>query len=122
MKSILRLIPILLLSIFLFAFTGGKDEGIENTFGVCHTDNCPIKLNLHKDFTFTYQDLSVSDRPIKVQGHYTLKGRKVILEANDHDMRFHSKWKISEDGTTARARKGLCFYILRSKDCLSGCH
>lgn len=96
----------------LFAFATPPTEGLDATYGVASTDPSHIELHLHKDLTFTFQDLSNPNRSIHAKGTYTVKGQTIKLDANDGEISFHKKWKISKDGMKANARKGALFYTL----------
>ncbi|MEX1001425.1 MAG: hypothetical protein WDZ35_04855 [Crocinitomicaceae bacterium] len=98
-----------------FAFTSKNNDGLSVTYGVCKEDPFQIELKLNSDYTFTYQDFSIRSQKIKVQGTYQIKNNKVQLMTKDSQIEFHDKWKIVDDGTTAKSRKGLTFYTLRKK-------
>lgn len=97
------------------AFTSPLTDGLNVTYGVSEDNQSQIELRLNKDFTFTYQDLSNSSMKIVVEGTYRIKDKKVLLSANNNEVKFHDKWKITNDGDAAKSRKGLAFYTLRKK-------
>lgn len=115
MKANLNLALAAIAIIFLTAFSSPSSTGLDVSYGVSADDPSQIELTLNKDHSFTYQDFSVSSKKIKVEGTYKLKNKKLSLEANDGQKGFHRKWKISEDGMTAKSRKGLCCYTLGKK-------
>lgn len=98
--------------IFLSSFSVKNSNEFIGTFGVSTSDPSQIKLTINSDHTFYYQDFSVSDKKIVVNGHWTLKGKKVLLSSNDSNVQFHSTWTFTENGQVAKSRKGLCFYRL----------
>ncbi len=97
-----------------FAFTTTND-GLNATYGVSSNDPSAIELDLNSDFTFTYQDHSLKDDKVDVQGTYTLENNRVQLVSDQGRTDFHNNWKIVEDGQAAKSRKGLSFYTLRRK-------
>jgi hypothetical protein len=101
----------LLAVIFLsYSFTINNPNYI-GTYGVSNDDPSEITLDIHKDGTFNFQDMSNTSKPIKTKGTWSLKRSSIILESNQ-PMKFHCKWKFSADGTVARSRKGMLFYTL----------
>ncbi len=113
MKKILQTIVLALFVAVSFGFVSPEWTGLEASFGVSETDPSHISLSLHEDFTFEYQDLSDIQQKIIVEGTYELKNNRISLTATNSTASFHNTWKISEDGTAARSRKGLTFYTLR---------
>lgn len=113
MKKILQTIVLALFVAVSFGFTSPAGNGLDVSYGVSADDPSHISLRLHEDFTFEYQDLSDTQQKIIIEGTYELKNNRVTLEALDSSISFHDTWKISEDGTAARSRKGLTFYTLR---------
>lgn len=113
MKKILQTIVLALFVAVSFGFTSPVRNGLEASFGVSESDPSQITLSLHEDFTFEYQDLSDIQQKIIVEGTYELKNNRISLAATTSTTSFHDTWKISEDGTAARSRKGLAFYTLR---------
>lgn len=115
MKSIFKIaIAAFSLSI-CFAFTSNKNEGLNATYGVSENDPSQIELRLNDDFTFTYQDFSKSTAKIQIEGTYQIKNNKIQLIAEGEAIGFHDTWKITEDGSSAKSRKGLAFYTLRKE-------
>lgn len=103
---------VLLATVGLMSFTGKDDNSFIGTYGVSDSDPSQIKLTIHADHTFTYQDFSVADHKIEASGKWTLKGNKVVLTDNNPDKAFHDTWTFDQDGQVAKSRKGLCFYRL----------
>lgn len=95
-----------------FAFTSEKKEGLEITYGVSSSNPSSVELRLTKDFEFTYRDYSDPGRKIDVKGTYTLQNEKVVLTTSQKQVRFHDKWKLTDNRGAARSRKGLAFYRL----------
>lgn len=115
MKSTLKFTLALLTIIICFAFVGKNNNGIKATFGVSAEDPSQIELQLNKDYTFHYQDFSFPSEKIEVEGTYTVNNNKIHLMPNEGQAEFHDQWKIVENGTVAKSRKGLTFYTLRKK-------
>lgn len=115
MKNFIKLSFVLLIISCCSAFTTIKNDGLNITYGVSDSDPSKIELKLNKNYTFTYQDLSVSSKEIKLSGTYMLKKNTVVLIPAEEEIKFHNKWKISTDKKTAKSRKWLCFYTLRVK-------
>ena len=114
MKSTIKASFLIFTAFFLFSFTQNSVLDYVGTYGVTDNDPSQIELVLNKDFTFTYTDLSSSSRPIKAKGKWILKNKRVYL-LNRTDFVFHTKWKFSKDGKTAKSRKGLTYYSLAKK-------
>ena len=85
-------------------------------YGVSASDPAQIKLTIRSDHTFYYQDFSVQDKKIVVNGNWTFKGKKVILNANGSGRKFHTVWAFEKNGDVAKSRKGLTFYRLTKID------
>lgn len=115
MKTSMKLAFVASIIFMCSSFTNVKNDGLDLTFGVSEDDPSQIELNLNKDYTFTYQDLSIATEKIMVEGTYEVKNNKIHLNANNDQTTFHDTWKISDDGTTAKSRKGITFYTLRRK-------
>ncbi|MBK7880518.1 MAG: hypothetical protein WBP33_11345 [Saprospiraceae bacterium] len=98
--------------IFLSSFTEKNTNEFIGTYGVSGSDPSQIKLTLHSDNTFFYQDLSNTDKKIVIKGNWTSKGKKVFLKDNSSDKKFHNVWTFLENGHVAKSRKGLTFYRL----------
>ncbi len=94
------------------SFTNKALTGYIGTYGVSASDPAQIKLAIQADHSFYYQDFSVPAKKIIVNGHWTLKGKKVILNADGAVKKFHNVWTFEGNGEVARSRKGLTFYRL----------
>ncbi len=112
MKNSIQLTALLITFFLLSSFTFKNPHNFIGTFGVSDSNSSQIKLCIHSDHTFYYQDYSVSDHKISVNGRWTLKGKKLILNSNEAEVKFHNEWSLSEKGQVAKSRKGLCFYRL----------
>ncbi len=115
MKTIIKLSMAVWIISICSAFTSLKHNGFNVTYGVAENDPAQIELRLNKDYTFTYQDLSISSEVIKVSGTYQIENNKIRLISNEGEVEFHDIWKISNDNKTAKSRKGLTFYTLYIK-------
>ena len=82
------------------------------TYGVSPSDPAQIKLTINSDHTFYYQDFSVGDKKIVVEGNWSLKGGKVVLNDKDSGKKFHNVWSFVENGQVAKSRRGITFYRL----------
>lgn len=112
MKRSLNILTILAFTIFLSSFTGKPADQFVGTYGVSSSDPSQIKLILHSDQTFYYQDFSISDRKIIARGSWTSEGKKVVLKDIDSDQQFHDVWTFENNGQVAKSRRGLTFYRL----------
>lgn len=112
MKNPIKILTILMAIILLSSFNVKNSNGFIGTFGVSASDPSQIKLTINSDHTFSYQDFSVSNKKIVVNGNWKLKGKKVLLVSNDSNVKFHNAWSFTEDGQVAKSRNGLCFYRL----------
>lgn len=105
-------ILMLLTTVGLISFTDKVENNFIGTYGVSDSNPSQIKLTIHADHTFTYQDFSVADNKIEASGKWTLKGNKVVLTDHNANQSFHDTWTFDQDGQVAKSRKGLCFYRL----------
>lgn len=112
MTNAIKLLTTFMAIIFLSSFTVKNSNEFFGTFGVSGSDPSQIKLTINSDHTFYYQDFSVSDQKIVVNGHWIIKGKKVLLRSKDSKIRFHNAWSFTENGQVAKSRKGLSFYRL----------
>lgn len=112
MNCILKISLSLLIAITLFSFTTLDKGEIVGVYGVCESNPSAIQLTLNDDQTFTYRDHSNSNKPIDVHGNWELKNNHVILTNYTTDYSFHTKWKIDQNGTVAKSRKGMTWYTL----------
>ena len=97
------------------AFTSVNNDGLDVTYGVSENDPSQIELRLNKDYSFTYQDISINSKKIQVHGTYQIKNNEILLTSTEEEVKYHDKWKISKDKNTVTSRKGLTFYTLRIK-------
>lgn len=112
MKPILRTLFISTFICLNFSFIGAIGKGIEATYGVCNSANSKVELDLMPDFTFRYKDHSDPSNPIDLQGTYSLSRNTIQLNSEDSEVKFHNKWKLSEEGKVVKARMGMSFYRL----------
>ena len=115
MKNIILTSFFAVILVALTSFTKHTSERFIGVFGVSENDPSEIELVLNEDQTYTYKDLSNPNNPINVFGKWIFKKDHFILLNKGSNASFHSKWKISNDGTVAKSRKGLSFYTLRKK-------
>lgn len=100
---------------FCFAFTNISNDGLKVTYGVSENDPSQIELKLNEDYTFSYQNFSITTQKIKVKGSYQVKNNKILLLSEQEGIRYPDQWEISKDLKTAKARMGLTFYTLHKK-------
>jgi hypothetical protein len=115
MKKLINTPFSVILLLTLFSFTQITELDFVGTYGVSENDPARIELRLNKDKTFTYKDLSNSDKQIDVKGNWEAKNNEILLKNYDSEFSFHTKWKISEEGMVAKSRKGMTFYTLVKK-------
>ncbi len=107
-----QILTAVLTVILLSSFTNKNPGEFIGTYSVSETDPAQITLTIHADHTFSYQDFSASDKIIAVEGKWTMKGQKVILQDNSTGIKFHNVWSFDDNGQVAKSRKGLSFYRL----------
>jgi hypothetical protein len=112
MRKSIQFLTTLTAIVFLSSFTDKTPKEFIGTYGVYESDPSEIKLSIHSDNTFYYQDFSNPHKKIVVSGNWTLKGNKVFLTGNKSTLKFHKVWTISENGQVAKSHKGLTFYRL----------
>lgn len=115
MKTIFPSTLIIGILFAISSFTKPDETGLTGTYGVSENDPAQIELILNKDHTFTYQDLSNPDKNINVSGNWSFKNNQIILKDDRSELSFNDKWKIINDGTIAKSRKGMTFYTLRKR-------
>ena len=111
----MKLIKAIILSAFLFtafAFKNAPGAEIYGTYGVSKNDPAKIELKIKEDKTFSYRYFSDSNEIIEAQGEWEMKNGNIILKNYPAGLSFHTKWKITDNGTVAKSRKGLNFYRL----------
>ena len=108
-----KILTALMTIIVLSSFTNKNPGEFIGTYSVSETDPAQITLTINADHTFSYQDFSAPDKIIAVEGKWTMKGQKVILQGtNSADTKFHNVWSFDDNGQVAKSRKGLSFYRL----------
>lgn len=112
MKITIKILMLVTLFVLLSSFTRSTQSSFIGTFGVTASNPSQIKLVLNADHTFYYQDFSVTSQQITVNGKWTLKGKNVLLKANNPTKRFHKVWSFDKDGKVAKSRLGLTYYRL----------
>ncbi len=113
MKIKFTLLSLLASLFFYSAMASDKQKNPVGTYGVCESDPSRIELKLDANHTFHYRDLSNPKSGIQVSGTWVQRGNKVVLQSSNSGKGFHRVWRISEQGQTAKSRKGLCFYTLK---------
>ena len=116
MKNTIKFLTAFLAIVLMSSFTDKLTVEYIGTYGVCASDPSQIKLTINPDHTFYYQDLSIKDNQIIVEGSWTLNGKKVVLSDNNSIQKFHNVWTFAENGQVAKSRKGLAFYRLTKID------
>lgn len=111
MKHLFLKTALLFAVILSFAFTAPTMH-VTGVFGVCDNDPSGISLLINEDHTFSYSDHSMKPG-IDVVGTWTLKSDETVVLKSDTEVAFHNKWKISNDGMTAKSRHGMSFYTLK---------
>jgi hypothetical protein len=112
MKKTIKLLTIITTSFLILSFTGINANEYTGTYGVGSTDPSQIKLIIHSDHTFYYQDYSDPNEKIVVNGNWIVKGKKMVLHGNNTAKKFHNIWTFEKDGQVAKSRKGFTFYRL----------
>jgi hypothetical protein len=112
MTKTIKFLTTLLAIILLSSFTDKNSDEFIGTFSVPSSNPSQIKLTIHSDHTYYYQDFSIPDKKIAVKGTWKQKGRRIILEENNSANKFHNVWTFVENGQVAKSRKGLTFYRL----------
>jgi len=112
MTKTIKLLTALTLFILISSFTNTDFSGDPVMYGVSDSDPSHIKLVINSDRSFYYQDFSNNAKKIIVNGNWTMKGKKMILNANSSSKKFHNVWTFEENGGIAKSRKGFCFYRL----------
>jgi hypothetical protein len=115
MTRTIKVLATLTAIFFMSSSFTGQMEFI-GTYSVYAEDPAQIKLMIHPDHTFYYQDFSVTDHKIVVTGNWTLQGKKVVLNENAPVGKFHNVWTFEDHGQVAKSRKGFNFYRLTKID------
>jgi hypothetical protein len=117
LPDLLKTCLLCVVAIPLIALSTKAQSNVIKTFGVPPADPSNIKLVLHADRTFTYQDFSHPTQKIKVSGTYTTHGAHLKLKASSEEQyAFHDRWKMVKQETSIKSRKGLTFYRLARLD------
>lgn len=111
MKKSIKVLALISVVMIMSSFVKNTDQFI-GTYSVAAADLSQIKLTINADHTFYYQDLSVANKKIVVNGNWITKGNKIILKNNDLEKDFHHVWTFDKNGQVAKSRKGLTFYRL----------
>lgn len=112
MTNKITTLTLLVLVIVMSSFTKKNADQFVGTYGVSTSDPSQIKLIIHADETFYYQDFSVAENKIVVEGNWTMSGNKLVLKSNDITLKFHDVWTFEKDGQVAKSRKDFSFYRL----------
>lgn len=115
MTKTIKLLTTLTAIILMLSFTEKNTVEFIGTYGVSDSDPSQIKLTINSDHSFYYQDFSISDKKIIVNGNWTLDGKKIVLSSNKPVRKFHNVWTFEKNGQIAKSRKGLTFYRLGKK-------
>jgi len=115
MKKTIKNLAVFVTIILMSSFIEKNADKFIGTYGVSASDPSQIKLTINRDHTFYYQDLSIPDKKIIINGNWILKGKKIILE-NHSQEKFHNVWTFVKNGQVARSRKGFTFYRLGKID------
>jgi len=116
MTKAIKFLTVVATLIFMSSFIDDKANNFIGTYGVSASDPAQIKLTINSDHTFWYQDFSIADEKINIKGNWTLKGKKVVLNDNNSNKKFHTVWTFDGNGHVAKSRKGLSFYRLTKID------
>jgi hypothetical protein len=110
MSKQIKIIAALFTIIFFSSFRFSTNEEPIGTYGVTASNPSQLKLSIHADHTFKYQDYSNPKQPVVVSGKWILKGKKVVLIGSNSEQSFHHVWSFTQNGQVAKSRKGMCFY------------
>ncbi|MEZ4827764.1 MAG: hypothetical protein R3C61_15990 [Bacteroidia bacterium] len=112
MTKAIQLLTALMTIFVLSSFTNPYAHEFTGTYGVSESDPSQIQLTINPDNTFYFQDFSVPEKKIVAKGTWSMKGKRIILEQNNANEKFHNVWTILESGQVAKSRKGFTFYRL----------
>ena len=93
-----------------FAFKNPSGSEIYGAYGISKKDSANVGLTIKEDKTFSYRYYSEKNELTETQGEWEMKNGMIILKNYPPDLSFHTKWKITDNGTVAKSRKGLNFY------------
>jgi len=110
-NSILGMLCLLSFSLVAKETPSGPKIG---SYGICRSVTASekasmIELNLNKDLSFTYKDITDPKHPLQLSGTYISKGNKVELIPNQAETSFHKNWKFEEEGKCITSRHKLNF-------------
>lgn len=112
MTTAIKFLTAMVIIILMSSFTDKYNPAFTGTYGVSAADASQIKLTINADHTFYYQDFSIPDKKMIINGNWTLNGKKILLADNHSKKNFHNVWTFEENGAVAKSRKGLTFYRL----------
>ena len=112
MITSVKLFTALATMLLLSSFANKNNDTFIGTYGVSSTVPSQVKLTINADHTFYYQDFSVPQNKIIINGNWTVKGHKILLIDNDSEKKFHNVWSFTQNGQIAKSRKGIEFYRL----------
>lgn len=96
----------------LLAFMPIETPSFVGVYGSSDSDPVQIRLTIHADHTYSFQDYSNPKRKINSSGSWSEKGNKVHLVDATAKTRFHRIWTFHNEGKQAKSRKGMSFYTL----------
>lgn len=107
---IIALTPVLLT---MSSFSEVESEEVTGSYGVCDCNSASLKLELHKEGTFSYSD---PDHSIEINGKWIRKKGAIQLSEYNSDCKIPNRWNVKKKGTALISRKGLAFYRLVNLD------
>jgi len=115
MKKIIQSSLVLGILFMLSSFSHISEGDVIGTYGVSKSDPSGIELIINENNRFAYKDFSNPSKQIAVTGTWEFKNGHILLTTDNSEIDFHNKWKIVQDGTVAKSRKGVSFYTLIKK-------
>ncbi len=112
MKKSIYFLASMMAIIFLSSFDDNNSAAFLGTYGVSESDPSQIKLTINSDNTFYYQDFSVPEKKLVIEGNWTSKGSKIFLKDSNANNTFHNVWTIIDNGQVAKSHKGMAYYRL----------
>lgn len=116
MKSLFSL-SLVAIIISLSSFTSISDnknttfEKFGTYLGGGTIETSPIQLQLNSDHTYSYMDITNSDKQVQLSGKWEQDGKQIKLTGHE-DIKFHSTWKIDSECACLKSKKGITFYRL----------
>lgn len=98
MKKIQLILASLFFSVILLSFSVENSSNQVRSYGISENDPSQIRLDLNPDNSFYFRYFSNLSEQIELKGTWTLKGKKLILEAADGTKKFHSVWRTVSAG------------------------